>query len=119
MTDNQLNATVFQCECGKRFTSEAATRIHQKIHGENVFSASAGAGSAQKLTTERGEDNKRTGNQQGREENQQGFREPKGSPVPAATSVHEVKDEHEWKHGKQEDDTENKMASDWGKSDKH
>ena len=99
--------------------TEAAAREHPKTHEKKALAASAPAGSGQKATTERGEDAQRTGNQQGREESQQGFRDPKGSPVSQAPPIREVKDEREWTHGKQEDDTENKMTDDWGKSDKH
>jgi hypothetical protein len=114
MPDNHQNTNSFKCECGKTFKSESEYREHQKTHAEKDRAARAGAGSQQTGTAGQGGDAGRD-NQQGREESQQGWRNPKQSTDTETA----VADEHEWKHGKQEDDKENKMADDWGKSDKH
>jgi hypothetical protein len=133
MPDNRQNTNSFKCECGKTFKSESEYREHQKTHAEKGRAAHAGAvsqqtgpsqqgggsrqsgRSQQTGTGRRGDDAGREDNQQGREESQQGWRNP-NQPTGRET---QVTDEHEWKHGKQEDDKDNKMADDWGKSDKH
>ena len=150
MTAKAQKTQRFQCECGKSFNTNEEYTEHRRIHhGTGRSAAAAASTGTQKTGTQKstavGQEQGETArgdNQKGREEGQQGWRQPispgdgrsgqdghlgsrqdwreaKNKPDGGFDKVPQVGDDHEWKHGKQEDDTEDAMMDDWGKSDKH
>lgn len=140
MTDQPPGSTSFKCECGQTFPSRDKLRDHQKTHPQKTQSDRAGTGTQKSTATGQQQGETAPGNnQKGREESQQGWRQPSGHdgtsdgqlgnsqdgreaknlPDGGSEQVTQVGDAHEWKHGKQENDTQDEMADDWGKSDKH
>ena len=138
----------FKCACGETFNTLPEYREHMNSHGRWKHATAAAAGAGTQKSTAIGQQQGETApgdNQKGREESQQGWRQPSrhggpdgsdgrpgnqqewreaknrpdGGPDGGMDQVPQVGDEHEWKHGKQEDNTKDELMDDWGKSDKH